>query len=69
MSSGSESNVRTNHVLARVIEEGIQIDSVRGAANAWAYLLAHSVDTGTILRVLSSAAARRGDTAYRKQPV
>jgi hypothetical protein len=50
---------RSNHDLARVIEEARRIDAARGAANAWAYLLAHSVDPQTILRVLSGNAVRR----------
>lgn len=57
--SGKAARARTNHVLARVIDEGIQIDAVKGAAIAWAYLTAHSIDPTTILRVLSSAASRR----------
>lgn len=57
--SSKATRARTNHVLARVIDEGIQMDAVKGATIAWAYLMAHSVDPNTILRVLSSAAARR----------
>jgi hypothetical protein len=64
MTTSSKSNIRTNHVLARVIEEGIQIDGVKGAANAWAYLMAHSVAPPTILRVLSNAATRRQSAGY-----
>ncbi|CAN7345229.1 hypothetical protein LJR289_001911 [Pseudoduganella sp. LjRoot289] len=64
---GKATRTRTNHVLARVIDEGIQIDAVKGAANAWAYLMAHSVDPQTILRVLSNAAARRRESGYAKQ--
>ena len=59
MSSLDKNNSRTNHVLERIIDEGIQIDAVKGAANAWAYLLAHSIEPTTILRVLSSASQRR----------
>ncbi|MYN06825.1 hypothetical protein [Pseudoduganella aquatica] len=50
---------RSDHELAQIIEEGRRIDAAKGAANAWAYLLAHSVDPHTILRVLSGAAVRR----------
>lgn len=64
MSTSSQSNIRTNHVLATVIEEGIQIDAVKGAANAWAYLAAHAVDPDTILRVLSSTETRRRNNEH-----
>jgi hypothetical protein len=50
---------RINPELSEVIEEGVRLDALEGAAVAWAYLLAHSVDTATILRVLSDANARR----------
>jgi hypothetical protein len=50
---------RSNYELAKVIEEGRRIDAAKGAANAWAYLAAHSVAPQTILRVLSGAAVRR----------
>jgi len=50
---------RSDYELAKVIEEGRRIDAAKGAANAWAYLLAHSVAPQTILRVLSGAAVRR----------
>jgi hypothetical protein len=35
------------------------LDALQGVAVAWAYLQSHSVDTATILRVLSDAKARR----------
>lgn len=50
---------RKNAALAEVIDAAILIDAARGAANAWAYLMAHSVPPQTILRVLSNQAARR----------
>lgn len=62
MSSCEKNNSRTNHALARIIEEGIRIDAVKGAANAWAYLQGHAVDPQTILRVLSGASSRRRDS-------
>lgn len=55
---------RNNHDLARVIEEARRIDAAQGAANAWAYLLAHSVDPQTILRVLSGNAVRQIGRAH-----
>lgn len=55
---------RNNHDLARVIEEARRIDAAQGAANAWAYLLAHSVDPQTILRVLSGNAVRRDTSLH-----
>lgn len=50
---------RKNADLAKVIDDAIEIDSAQGAANAWAYLMAHSVHPKTILRVLSSQHGRR----------
>jgi hypothetical protein len=50
---------RINPELSQVIEEGVRLDALQGVAVAWAYLQSHSVDTATILRVLSDAKARR----------
>lgn len=56
---------RKNPDLAKVIDAAIEIDSAKGAANAWAYLMAHSVHPQTILRVLSSQTGRRSTPAKR----
>lgn len=50
---------RENAELAKIIDAAIQIDAVKGAANAWAYLMAHSVQPQTIMRVLSNQSERR----------
>lgn len=54
-------DLRTNFVLSHIIEQGIEIDERRGAANAWAFLSSYDVPHQTILRVLSSASSRRAN--------
>jgi len=41
--------------VARVIEEGIAIDALDGAAHAWVYMTAHNIPAATIVRVLTEA--------------
>lgn len=50
---------RSNHLLARCVEEGIAIDSKAGAANAWVFMLHKAVPAGVITRVLAYPELRR----------
>jgi len=50
---------RINGAMARAVEQGIIIDALRGAANAWAYLTATQVPKSVMLRVLADPARRR----------
>jgi len=52
-------HTRSNEAMARAVEQGIIIDSLRGAANAWAYLTATQVPKSVMLRVLAEPARRR----------
>lgn len=45
--------------MSRIIEQGVVIDSRRGAASAWAFLSYHAVPPATIVRVLSGPHTRR----------
>jgi hypothetical protein len=55
--------------VARVIEQGIAIDAVDGAAHAWVYMTAHNIPAATIMRVLSEAGKRKtADVGMSAQP-
>lgn len=50
---------RSNHLLARFVEEGLSIDSKAGAANAWVFMQHKAVPPGVITRVLAYPELRR----------
>jgi len=52
-------HTRMNEAMARAVEQGIIIDALRGAANAWAYLTASQVPKSVMLRVLAEPTRRR----------
>lgn len=51
---------RADFEMANVIEAGIELEQVHGAASAWAMMAAHGVPPATILRVLAEPQQRRG---------
>ncbi len=55
---------RNNQQMATAVEQGIVVDSLKGAANAWAHMAAAHVPRRVILRVLTDTSRRRpGDIA------
>jgi len=55
---------RNNQQMAMAVEQGIVLDLLKGAANAWAHMAAAQVPRQVILRVLTDATRRRpGDIA------
>lgn len=45
--------------VARIIEEGLAIDALDGAAHAWVFLTAHGIPAATIRRLLADAQRQR----------
>jgi hypothetical protein len=57
-------HTRSNETMARVVEQGVIIDSLKGAANAWVFMAATRVPKPVMLRVLAEPGRRRpGDVA------
>ncbi|WP_296001477.1 hypothetical protein [Rugamonas sp.] len=51
--------------MANIVEQGIIIDTLSGAVDAWNFLAAHAVPELTIVRVLLKSAQRRpSDNAF-----
>ncbi len=50
---------RTDTKLAKVVTDGIALDSSKGAATAWAYMKYYKVPQQVILRVLAEPNLRR----------
>jgi hypothetical protein len=53
-------STRADFEMANIIEAGIELEQVHGAASAWAMMAAHGVPPATILRVLAEPQHRRG---------
>lgn len=57
--------IRNNSRLANIVEQGIIIDTLSGAVDAWTFLSKHDVPEHIILRVLLNPARRRPtDSAF-----
>ena len=52
-------DLRKDAEQARVIAQGVLLDSQHGAAVAWAYMAVHKIDKETILRTLTEPRQRR----------
>lgn len=58
-------HTRNNHRLANIVEQGIIIDTLSGAVDAWNFLSTHAVPEHIIVRVLLHPAMRRpSDNAF-----
>jgi hypothetical protein len=53
-------STRADFEMASIIETGIELEQVQGAAGAWAMMASHGVPPATILRVLANPQYRRG---------
>lgn len=59
--------MRKNRQLSNIIEQGIAIETAKGAAQAWAFLTFNQIPRPVIARVLAASARRRAsDTAAAK---
>ena len=57
--------IRNNSRLANIVEQGIIIDTLSGAVDAWTFLSNHDVPEAIILRVLLHPDCRRpSDSAF-----
>jgi hypothetical protein len=58
-------HIRNNSRMANIVEQGIIIDTLSGAVDAWTFLSGHAVPEHIIMRVLLHPAKRRpSDSAF-----